>query len=76
MLIQVSHSPTFISDLPRGARLIAACPRCRRSTVLNVKDLIQKYGLMLKLDAVRDRVRCHRCRERTRTIRVFYRTES
>jgi len=64
-------TPKFLADLGRGHRLYASCPKCRRTKVLDVNKLEQRFGPFFTLDEVRARVRCTKCRQRTQTLRLL-----
>ncbi len=63
----------LVTDLARNARLMAICESCRRAQMLDLTALLRSYGLRLKLDALRRRLRCTRCGGRG-ALRVVYRS--
>jgi hypothetical protein len=60
-----------LADLGRGHRLYANCPKCRRTKVLDVDKLEQRFGPFFTIDEVRRLVRCTKCRQRTQTLRIL-----
>jgi hypothetical protein len=63
--------PKFLADLGRGHRLYAMCPRCKRTKRLDIDELERRFGPFFTLDDVRKRLRCAKCRQRTRTLRLL-----
>lgn len=62
--------PKFLADLGRGHRLYGHCPRCKRTKMLDVNKLEQRFGPYFTIDDVRKRVRCSACGQRTRQLRM------
>jgi hypothetical protein len=47
------------------------CPRCERTKRLDIDELERRFGPFFTLDDVRKRLRCAKCRQRTRTLRLL-----
>jgi hypothetical protein len=62
--------PKFLADLGRGHRLYGHCADCKRTKVLDVNKLEQRFGPFFTIDDVRARVRCTKCRRRTQQLRL------
>jgi hypothetical protein len=65
----------LVTDLARNARLMAICGSCRRTQLLDLTVLLRSYGLRLKLDMLRRRLRCTRCGGRG-ALRIVYRSSA
>jgi hypothetical protein len=70
-MVRWNAQPKFLADLGRGHRLYANCPTCKRTKLLEVDKLAQRFGPFFTLDEVRVCVRCTKCRKRTQTLRLL-----
>ena len=61
-----------LQDLVERFQLYAVCTDCDRMERLPVQALIDQLGPNLAIDAVRHRLRCRTCRQRTGDIRIVY----
>lgn len=62
----------LLEDLVRRFELYGVCTRCGRMGLLDIASLIADGGASLEVEAVRRRVRCRRCGQRTHDIRIVY----
>jgi hypothetical protein len=51
----------FLQELPRGLRMAAECPACRREVVVVPEDWARRYGWRKTLDQLEPRLRCQQC---------------
>jgi hypothetical protein len=70
-MVRWNPEPKFLADLGRGHRLYAQCASCKRTKRLDIDKLEQRFGPFFTLDEVRKRLRCTKCRQRTRTLRLL-----
>ena len=64
-------SRNFLPTWGAAHRLYANCPTCKRTKVLDIDKLEQRFGPFFTLDEVRKRVRCSQCKQRTQTLRLL-----
>lgn len=69
-MVRQLHEPKHVADLANAQLLIALCRRCKRQAPLDPRQLVRRFGELVTLNEVRARVRCTRCGERTRVVRV------
>ena len=69
-MVRWNPEPKFLADIGRGHRLYAHCSACRRTKLLDVQTLEERFGPFFAIDDVRKRVRCSQCKHRTQTLRL------
>jgi hypothetical protein len=71
-----SQQPKRLGDLTSAHRVFATCEPCRRSELLNVRALIDRYGAKVPIAWFRRILRCTRCGSRSAELRVEKRRSS
>ncbi len=61
-----------IGKLGANFMIVAFCNSCRRDAELSPDRLVALYGAGLRLDALRNRLTCRKCRARSRELRIVY----
>jgi hypothetical protein len=61
-----------LTDLVARFELHAVCIHCQRMEQIDLPELIRRSPATHTVEEVRQRVRCRRCRKRTRDIRIVY----
>ena len=69
-MVRWNPEPKFLADIGPGQRLYGHCPKCRRTKVLDIHKLEQRFGPFFTLDEVRKRLRCAQCNQRTQQMRL------
>ncbi len=72
--IQLSmHQPKNLGELKGSIRVYAVCEPCKRSEILNVRDLIRRYGAQVPISWFKRMLRCTRCGRRSATLKIIER---
>jgi hypothetical protein len=69
-MVRWNPEPKFLADLGRGHRLYGHCANCKRTQMLDVDKLEQRFGPFFTIDDIRKRVRCTKCKRRTQQLRL------
>ncbi|HEY5678450.1 MAG TPA: hypothetical protein VIS55_00110 [Pseudomonadales bacterium] len=61
-----------LDDIARSFQVYAVCAPCQRTQPLPLAALIARFGGDLPVTALRARLRCETCRQRSADMRIVY----
>ncbi len=61
-----------LDDIARSFQVYAVCVPCQRTEPLPVAALIERFGGELPVTALRTRLRCEMCGQRSADMRIVY----